>query len=188
MQTYISFLRGINMTGHNSMKMSDLLQLYIELGFQDVETFIQSGNVIFRSTLENPEHSTADKIEKSITQRFGYDVRVMIRNIEELRVVYSSNPFTSEGKFDPARTAAIFLHDVPSEAQIQKVIKADYPPDKFKIIGKEIFIFCPNGFGRSKIYTNFFENKMGVTGTARNWKTMTTILNIAERITANYSF
>ena len=66
MQTYISFLRGVNMTGHNSMKMNDLLQLYIELGFEDAETFIQSGNVIFRSASENPEHSTADKIEKSI--------------------------------------------------------------------------------------------------------------------------
>ena len=173
------------MTGHNSMKMNDLLQLYIELGFEDAETFIQSGNVIFRSASENPEHSTADKIEKSITQRFGYDVRVMMRNIEELRIVYSSNPFIGEERFDPARTAAIFLHDVPSEAQIQKVIKADYPPDKFKIIGREIFIFCPNGFGRSKIYTNFFENKMSVTGTARNWKTITTILNIAEMKAGN---
>jgi len=112
---------------------------------------------------------------------------VMIRNIVDLRIIFSSNPFTGEEKFDPARTAVILLHDLPSEVQIQKVIKADYPPDKFKIIGKEIFIFCPNGFGRSKIYTNFFENKMGVTGTARNWKTITTILDIAERKTASYS-
>ena len=179
MQTYISFLRGVNMTGHNSMKMNDLLQLYIELGFEDAETFIQSGNVIFRTPSEN-ESATTDKIEKSIKQRFGYDIRVMIRNIEELRVIFSSNPFTGEEKFDPALTAVILLHEIPSEAQIQKVINADYPPDKFKIIGREIFIFCPNGFGRSKIYTNFFENKMGVTGTARNWKTITTILNIAE--------
>jgi uncharacterized protein (DUF1697 family) len=172
------------MTGHNSMKMSDLSGLYVELGFKDVETFIQSGNVLFRTPSENSESATAGKIEKSIKQRFGYDVPVMIRNIEELRVIFSSNPFTGEEKFDPARTAVILLHEIPSEDQIQRVIKADYPPDKFKIIGREIFIFCPNGFGRSKIYTNFFENKMGVTGTARNWKTISTILNIAEIKTA----
>ncbi len=173
------------MTGHNSMKMSDLSRLYIELGFIDAETYIQSGNVIFKISSEENETTTADKIEKSIKERFAYDVPVMIRNIEDLRVIFSSNPFIREEKFDPARTAVIFLHELPSEDQIQKVIKVDYPPDKFKIIGREIFIFCPNGFGRSKIYTNFFENKMGVTGTARNWKTITTILNIAEIKSAN---
>jgi uncharacterized protein (DUF1697 family) len=77
--------------------------------------------------------------------------------------------------------AVLFLHDKPSESQIQKVANIDYPPDKFRIIGREIFIYCPNGFGRTKLYTNFFEQKMGVVGTARNWKTITTILNIAEK-------
>ena len=73
--------------------------------------------------------------------------------------------------------AVIFLHEEPSGIQLQKVENIDYPPDKFRIIGKEIFIYCPNGFGRTKLYTNFFEKKMGVTGTARNWKTITTISN-----------
>ena len=77
--------------------------------------------------------------------------------------------------------AVIFLHEEVTEEQIQKVINIDYPPDKFKISGREIFIYCPNGFGRTKLYTNFFEKKMGVTGTARNWKTITTILQIAEK-------
>lgn len=74
----------------------------------------------------------------------------------------------------------IFLHENATEAQIQKVIDSNYPPDKFKIIGREIFIFCPNGFGKTKLYTNFFENKMGVAGTARNWKTIKKLLEIAE--------
>ena len=69
----------------------------------------------------------------------------------------------------------------PSETQIQKVINIDYPPDKFKIIGSEIFIYCPNGFGKTRLYTNFFEKKMRIKGTGRNWKTITTILNIAEK-------
>ena len=68
-----------------------------------------------------------------------------------------------------------------TESQIQKVADVDYPPDKFKIIGNEIYTFCPNGFGKTKLYTNFFENKMKVTGTARNWKTITTLLNLAEK-------
>jgi uncharacterized protein (DUF1697 family) len=77
--------------------------------------------------------------------------------------------------------AVLFLHDEPSETQVQKVADINYPPDKFKIIGKEIFIYCPNGFGRTKLYTNFFEKKMGVIGTARNWKTITAILDIANK-------
>jgi uncharacterized protein (DUF1697 family) len=74
--------------------------------------------------------------------------------------------------------AVIFLHETPSEIQIEKVSNINYPPDKFQIIGSEIFIYCPNGFGKTKLYTNFFEKKMGVTGTARNWKTITTILHM----------
>jgi uncharacterized protein (DUF1697 family) len=76
---------------------------------------------------------------------------------------------------------AILLYEKPTEIQIQKVIKISYPPDKFVITGNEIFVYCPNGFGKSKLYTNFFEKKMGVTGTARNWKTLTTILSLAEK-------
>jgi uncharacterized protein (DUF1697 family) len=105
----------------------------------------------------------------------------MIRTNSELRDLFSSNPFLGETNFDPSKMAVIFLLDAPSQTQIQKVADINYPPDKFKIIGKEIFIYCPNGFGRTRLYTNFFEKKMGVIGTARNWKTITTILNIAEK-------
>ena len=83
--------------------------------------------------------------------------------------------------FDPSKMAVLLLHESPAEAQILKVKDVDYPPDKFKIIEKEIFIYCPNGFGRTKLYTNFFEKKMGVTGTARNWNTITTILGLAVK-------
>jgi uncharacterized protein (DUF1697 family) len=180
MQTYISFLRGVNMTGHNSLKMTDLALLYNNLGFEDAETYIQSGNVIFRSNTDSHLPDLSMKIEKAILERFNYVVPVIIRSIEEIKNIFSVNPFLTEKNFDPAKMAVIFLHEKPSEAQIQKVINIDYPPDRFLIIGSEILTFCPNGFGRTKLYTNFFEKKMGVTGTARNWKTVTTLLNLAE--------
>jgi uncharacterized protein (DUF1697 family) len=168
------------MTGHNSLKMTDLTVLYNNLGFEDSETYIQSGNVIFRSIANSHLPDISLKVEKAILERFNYVVPVMIRSIEEIKNILFVNPFLEEKNFDPAKMAVIFLHEKPSEAQIQKVINIDYPPDKFKIIGSEIFTFCPNGFGRTKLYTNFFEKKMGVTGTARNWKTVTTLLNLAE--------
>ena len=169
------------MAGHNSIKMTDLSSLFLKMGFADAKTYIQSGNVIFSG---NDYSATAEiglKIEKAILKRFNFDVPVMIRTAEEIKNLFSVNPFLNEPNFEPSKMAVLFLHDKATESQIQKVIDIDYPPDKFKIVGSEIFTYCPNGFGKTKLYTNFFEKKMGVTGTARNWKTITTILDLAEK-------
>jgi uncharacterized protein (DUF1697 family) len=162
--------------------MTDLAALYKDLGFNHAETYIQSGNVIFRSVIDSPVPDIALTIERAILERFSFNIPVMIRTVSEIREIISSNPFLSEEKFDPSKMAVIFLHEKLSDAQIQKVSDIDYPPDKFKIIGNEIFTFCPNGFGKTRLYTNFFEKKMSVTGTGRNWKTITTIFNIAENL------
>jgi len=180
MQSYISFLRGVNMTGHNSVKMADLLALFLKMGFSDAETYIQSGNVVFTDSGNIPPLSFSKTIEQAILEKFNYVIPAMIRTSQELTILLSANPFLGEPDFNPAKMAVIFLHEKPSDSQLMKVADVDYPPDKFKIIGHDIFIYCPNGFGRTKLYTNFFEKKMGVTGTARNWKTITTILNIAR--------
>jgi len=169
------------MTGHNSIKMTDLASLYVKLGFEDAATYIQSGNVIFSKTGKMPESAFSVNIEQAILEKFDFIIPVMIRTNKELADLFSINPFLGETNFDPSKMAVLFLHDEPSEAQIQKVANIDYPPDKFHIVGREIFIYCPNGFGRTKLYTNFFEKKMGVIGTARNWKTISTILDLAEK-------
>jgi uncharacterized protein (DUF1697 family) len=166
------------MTGHNSIKMTDLASLYHNLGFTDAKTFIQSGNVIFSTQSDKAESAISAAIEKEILGKFNYTVPVMIRTSRELSDLFTVNPFLGEIEFDHAKMAVIFLHEEPSAEQLKKVKDVDYPPDKFKIIGREIFIYCPNGFGKTKLYTNFFEKKMGVTGTARNWKTITTILRL----------
>jgi len=168
------------MTGHNSIKMTDLSALFINLGFKDARTFIQSGNVIFSDTGKIPRSAVSTTLEQAILERFNYNIPVMIRTSQELSDLFSFNSFLKETNFDHSKMAVLFLHDEPTDAQIKKVASVDYPPDKFKIIGREIFIYCPNGFGRTKLYTNFFEKKMGVIGTARNWKTITTILGIAK--------
>ena len=180
MLTYISFLRGVNMTGHNSIKMTDLSLLYINLGFSDALTYIQSGNVIFNSVNELTVAEIASTLEKAILDRFNYNIPVMIRTVEELKRTLSLNPFFAEEDFDRSKMAVMFLTEKVTEEQLRKVVNINYPPDKFKVVGSEIFIYCPNGFGRTKLYTNFFEKKMGVIGTARNWKTITAMLNIAE--------
>lgn len=168
------------MTGHNSIKMADLSLLYKDLGFSENKTYIQSGNVIFKSDNLSEEKEIAKKIEKGIKEKFGHDVPVMIRSTDELKALFSVNPYLEIPDFDPSRMAVVFLHEIVTASQLEKMRNVNYPPDKYQISGREIFIYCPNGFGRTKLYTNFFENRMGVTGTARNWKTITSILKLAE--------
>jgi uncharacterized protein (DUF1697 family) len=181
MQTYISFLRSVNMAGHNLIKMTELANLFIDIGFGDAKTYIQSGNVIFSHSGDKSLSSLSDDIEIAILKKFNLSISVMTRRRDELVKLGVSNHFLVEPDFDPSKMAVIFLHETPLDTQIQKVARVDFPPDKFKIIGDEIFIYCPNGFGRTKLYTGFFEKKMGVTGTARNWKTITTILNLTDK-------
>ena len=181
MQTYISFLRSVNMAGHNLIKMTELAKLFIDLGFGDAKTYIQSGNVIFTNDREESASSLSENLEKAILKKFNLPIYVMTRKKTDLWNLGACNPYLIEPDFDPSKMAVIFLHETPLDSQIQKVSEVNFPPDKFKIIGDEIFIYCPNGFARTKLYTGFFERKMNVIGTARNWKTITTILNLTEK-------
>ena len=167
------------MAGHNKIQATELSALYHKMGFKDVRTYIQSGNVIFSLDDKTDINRVESDIESAILEKFNYNIPVFIRTISEINKVISDNPFLDKMNFDPSRLAVIFLHEMPSGEQIEKVKNVDYPPDKFKIIGKEIFIYCPNGFGKTKLYTNFFEKRMKVTGTARNWKTINNLLEIA---------
>jgi uncharacterized protein (DUF1697 family) len=177
----IALLRGVNMVGHNTIKMTDLAAMFRKLGYKDAETYIQSGNVIFTNSGNQKGPEIELLIEKAIKKQFGHNISVMIRSASELKKVLQVNPFMQSGDFDHTKHAALFLKEAPSRSQTDKVEGIDYPPDKFAISDREIFIWCPNGFGKTKLYTNFFENKMKVTGTARNWKTIKTLLEIAEK-------
>jgi uncharacterized protein (DUF1697 family) len=170
------------MTGHNSIKMADLSLLYHTLGFLENKTYIQSGNVIFRTDHSISEEEISKKIEKAIKEKYGYNVPVMIRTSDEVRSLFSRNPYLDIKDFDPSKMAVVFLHEIITALQIEKMRNISYPPDKYQITDREIFIYCPNGFGRTKLYTNFFEDKMSVVGTSRNWRTITTILSLAEII------
>lgn len=179
MERLISFLRGVNMTGHNKIKMSDLTLVYSDIGLADPATYIQSGNVVFGNPQDLTPGKVASLIEKSISDTFGYNVPALIRTSGELEEIILGNPFGDIEGFDPKRLAVIFLYDEPSTLQIDRVKNVDYPPDKFKIRGREIYIYCPDGFGKTKLYTNFFEARMKVVGTARNWNTVNTVYEMA---------
>jgi uncharacterized protein (DUF1697 family) len=181
MPIYIAFLRGVNMTGHNSIKMKELAKMFSDLGFAGAETYIQSGNVVFPAGGHFSRETLAALIEENIRKSFGFDIPAMIRTPDELTAIVSNNPFRQLDQFDPSRMAAVFLHEPMTENQVSRMDGIDYPPDKYMLSGSEIYIYCPNGFGKTKLYTNFFENRMKVSGTARNWKTMAAIIDICNR-------
>jgi uncharacterized protein (DUF1697 family) len=179
MYTCIAFLRAVNLAGHNAIRMEDLSSLFSNMGFTDVKTYIQSGNVIFR-TGEDSDLTVA--VEKEIQKVTGFGIDVMIRTPEELREIILKNPFRDHTKYNPARAAVMFLKNEPGEDIKAKMSEYDFYPDEFIISEKEVFIFCPGGFGRSKLTTGFFEKKLGIKCTARNLNTVNAILGIAEKL------
>lgn len=178
MDNLVAFLRGVNISGHNMINMKDLADLLTKSGFEGVKTYIQSGNIIFSSTGNLSDSDIATKIENEILTKFKLKIKVIIRSEKELSGLSSRNPFLKAENFDPSKMAVNFLHEAPPAEGIEKIKDVDYPPDKFKISGREIFVYCPNGFGRTKLYTNFFEKKMGVSGTSRNWRTIITLIEM----------
>jgi len=164
---YVALLRGINVTGRNKIAMSELRPCFEALGHTDVRTYIQSGNVVFATKAGAPDRIGA-AIEKSITATFGLDIAVLVRTRAELATVLKHNPFGPEAY-------VTFLDTVPARARVAALDPAAFAPDEFAVHGREVFVRCPNGYGRTKINNTFFERKLGVRATTRNWKTVTTL-------------
>lgn len=176
MVAYIAMLRGINVSGKNTIKMADLQALFVGLGHTDVITYIQSGNVVFRSTAKGaPALSAA--IEQRITREFGFEVPVVIRTKTEFAKVIAANPFDD---VDLAKVHVTFLAKKPAVALVRALADHQSPPDDFRIAGSEIYLHCPQGYGNTKLNNSFWERKMKVGATTRNWKTVTKLAELAS--------
>jgi uncharacterized protein (DUF1697 family) len=171
METYIALLRGINISGHNLISMPRLIAIFTEMEFKNVRTYIQSGNVIFEFG-KTDQDKLAKKIEAAILKSVGFQVSVIIRNRLEIFHVLENNPFLTGRNEDINKLFVTFMDSEPNPDDIKKVQEGDFDSDEFMVSGKEIYGFCPNGYGRTKLNTNFFEKKFRTTATARNWKTV----------------
>jgi uncharacterized protein (DUF1697 family) len=179
MQTYIAILRGINVNGKNIIKMDKLLLLFQNLGFEHVKTYIQSGNVVFQS--KNIETRDLEKlIQNKILENFDCKIPILVIEKSEWNLVANNNPFVNQRNEDTAKLHVTFLSEEPNEAFIEKIKQGNYDVDEFFVAGKAIYLFCPNGYGNTKLSNNFFENKLKITATTRNWKTVNELKIIAE--------
>ncbi|MDQ6813715.1 MAG: DUF1697 domain-containing protein [Bacteroidota bacterium] len=179
MNTYISILRGINVSGHRKIAMSDLKDLYEDLQFKAVTTYIQSGNVIFKAAESAAKGDLPKKIEKAILEAYGFEVPVIIRTIAEIEQIIAKNPFLPDSNTDLEKLHITFLSAMPDEEKLKSIATVDFSPDKFIINNREVFLYIPGGYGNTKLSNNFFEGKMKVTATTRNWKTVNKLLELA---------
>jgi len=179
MQTFISILRGINVSGQKKILMADLKSLFENLKFSDVSTYIQSGNVSFKTNEKLSDVQLAGKIEKAIYKEYSFEVPVIIRNEDELKKIVSSNPFLKEKNIDVQKLHVTFLSEIPGKGEIKSIDDVDYSPDQFIIKGKEVFLHTPAGYGVTKLSNNFFEKKLKVKATTRNWNTVNKLLEMA---------
>ena len=169
MELYLSLLRGINIGGHNKILMPDLQKLYEDLGFKNITSYIQSGNVIFKG---KPDKKVASKIEDKIFERFQLRISVLIRNVEQIKMIIEKNPFPEEAIKSPDKLCVVFSNKIPDDEKVEAFSQTNYASEKYVICENEIYLYCKNGFGRAKLNTNFFERKLDIVSTARNWKTV----------------
>nr|WP_321411021.1 DUF1697 domain-containing protein [uncultured Carboxylicivirga sp.] len=177
METKIAILRGINVGGKRIIKMADLKSLFENNGFINVTTYIQSGNIIFQSDLKSEELELF--LEDQILKEFGFDVPVIIRNIEQLQKIITNNPYYTSPN-DILNLHLTFLKSEPDPEVKRSIESEDSSPDKFSVIGKEAFIYCEGKYHQSKLTNDFFEKKLKVGATTRNWKTVLKVMELAH--------
>lgn len=168
-------LRGINLGARNRVSMADLRTLVEKLGGQDVRTYVVSGNVVFESSQSADE--LAGAIQKGITEATRLTVDVLVRTPKELATVAATRPFPNA---DPAFLYVTFLAETPASDHLAGIDATRFEPDEFRLIGRELFLHCPNGYGNSRLTNGYFEKKLGMAATTRNWRTVNALTEMAN--------
>jgi uncharacterized protein (DUF1697 family) len=175
MAVYVALLRGINLGARNRISMATLRELFEASGAKDVQTYVQSGNVVFGSSRKREPLSKA--VERRIAKELGIDIRVLLRTPRELERVVADNPFRRR---KPSSLHVTFLAAPPKAARVAELEPKAFAPDEFRVARGHVYVHCPNGYGRSKLSNAFFEKRLGVPATTRNWNTVTKLTQLAH--------
>jgi uncharacterized protein (DUF1697 family) len=179
MTTYIALLRGINVSGKNKIDMGELKAAFESLGFHQVKSYIQSGNVIFNSAITDKSVLKA-MIQEKIGSVFGFPITAILRTLNEILLITKCKPLPINKEMDIKKLYVTFLSDIPIEPVINPVEENHKRQDEFIILNQEVFIYCPNGYRRTKFSNDYFEKKLGVLATTRNWRTVIHLVDIAS--------
>jgi uncharacterized protein (DUF1697 family) len=174
----VLLLRGINLGPNRRVAMPKLREVLAGAGLQDVRTYVQSGNIVVSSN-EAPD-KLARETERHIAKEFGFDVDVVVRTRDELAAVVELNPLADVAT-DPKRYQVSFLSAAPDPDVIESIGRLAIDPERFVAVGRELYAWHPEGVARSKLWAGLAGRKLGVTATARNWTTVTTLLEMADQ-------
>jgi uncharacterized protein (DUF1697 family) len=178
MSIFISMLRGINVGTQKRMSMETLRGIYIDLGLEHVSTYVQSGNVVFES---NDQSGLVNRIEAQIEQSCGYITEVFIRQAEELKRILACNPFLNDRNEDPNKLHVTFYYRPPSETMLSKLTAPAGTTDEFAVAEMAVYLYCPNGYGKTKLSSSYFERRLGIPVTTRNWNTVNALYKMAVK-------
>jgi uncharacterized protein (DUF1697 family) len=184
MPVVISMLRGVNLGSHNRIRMEALRALYASLELRDPETYVQSGNVIFK-TGEQDLAVLASRVEKGIERTFGFHSDVLVRTLSELREVVAMNPFAQRRGIDPAKLLVTFLASAPGAEVRDRLLALNRGPEELRIDGRELYVYFPNGMARPKLSWAAVQRTLETPATGRNWNSVRKMLEIAERLEAS---
>jgi uncharacterized protein (DUF1697 family) len=174
---HILLLRGINLARRNRIAMPELREALADAGFGDVRTHLQSGNVVVSSTAKADD--VARKAQRLIAKEFGLEIAVLVRTRAQFAKVVECNPLQKVAK-NPKRYQVSFLDRKPTREVMRRVEEAAAPAERVVAVGREIYAWHPEGVGRSRLWTLLAGQRLGVTATARNWTTVTKLLELAE--------
>ncbi len=177
MKRQIVLLRGVTPTGKNRVPMAQLRQALIDNGFENVQTWIQSGNVVLDAELSAKK--LAEKIKGIIKEEIGADLKIIVKTPAEIKKVLKKNPF---GKgFDISRVFFTLFNDVPDPELVEALEKQDFGEDKFVITPHAVYLFVPGSFAKTKLNNNFLERKLKIDATTRNFNTLSKIIALSSK-------
>ena len=177
---FIAILRGINVGSGRKVPMADLRKLCETLGLRQVQSYIQSGNLVFELAQPEPIPELEVRLQKAFSEAFGFEIPVLIRTSEEWAASTAKNPFLKEENVEIERLHLTCLKELPAPELLEKIKTFQYLPDRYEIIGRDVFIFCAAGYGTSKLVNSFFESKLKTPATTRNWKTVIQLNELAK--------
>ena len=179
MPRYVALLRSVNIGGYGRMAMQDLRETFGSLGYDDVVTYIQSGNVLFTAAPRS-EDAIVEAIEHRIAHDFGDSPAVLVRTVADLRRIGSKSPFAKK-QANPARHHVTFLNVAPSKATVKALQLPPSGKDELVVDGREVYVHTPDGYAGTKYTGTFIERRLGVVSTTRNWNTVTKLCELATR-------
>ncbi len=181
MAVVISLFRAINVGGHNTVKMDALRELYTRLGFRDVQSYVQSGNVVF-STPAQDLARLRKRIEAAVVETFGVSTNIILRTPADFRSVIANNPFAKRAGIEPNKLHVNFLSGDPAPGVRERLSQIKLAREELHLDGRELYMYYPDGMGRSKLTPVAIERALKTSGTARNWNTVTKLLEMAEKV------